>query len=79
MAHQTVTIHGIENGHRVDSRILEEHIQQAVTQGARDLTVEAYGQHGIGGRLWVSRSEPVTLRITGSPGQRTGSMGFPGT
>lgn len=79
MAHQTVTIHGIENGHRVESRILEEQIQRAVTQGARELTVEAYGQHGIGGRLWVSRTEPVTLRITGSPGQRTGSMGFPGT
>jgi len=79
MAHQSVTIHGIENGQRVESRILEEHIQRAVTQGARELTVEAFGQHGIGGRLWVSRQEPVAMRITGSPGQRTGSMGFPGT
>ncbi|EHJ48411.1 Glutamate synthase (NADPH) [Solidesulfovibrio carbinoliphilus subsp. oakridgensis] len=79
MAQESVTIHGIENGHRVQSRILEERIQRAVTQGARELTVEAYGQHGIGGRLFVSREEPVTVRITGSPGQRTGSMGFPGT
>ncbi|BAH78095.1 FAD-dependent oxidoreductase [Solidesulfovibrio magneticus] len=79
MAQQTVTIHGIENGQRVQSRILEERIQRAVTQGARDLIVEAFGQHGIGGRLWVSREEPINVRITGSPGQRTGSMGFPGT
>ena len=79
MAQQTVTIHGIENGQRVQSRILEERIQRAVTQGARELLVEAFGQHGIGGRLWVSREEPINVRITGSPGQRTGSMGFPGT
>ena len=79
MAQQSVTIHGIENGQRLESRILEERIQKAVTQGARQLTVEAFGQHGIGGRLWVSREEPVSMRITGSPGQRTGSMGFPGT
>jgi len=79
MAQESVIIHGIENGHRVDSRILEERVQQAVNQGARELTIESYGQHGLGGRLWVSRNEPVTVRITGSPGQRTGSLGFPGT
>ena len=70
MAQQTVTLHGIENGQRVQSRILEERIQRAVNQGARDLHIEAYGQHGIGGRLWVSREEPIHVRITGSPGQR---------
>ncbi len=79
MEHQSVTIHGIENGVRVESRILEERIQRAVTQGARNLHIEAFGQHGLGGRLWVSKTEPVSVRITGSPGQRTGSMGFPGT
>ena len=79
MAQQSVTIHGIENGHRVESRILEERIQRAVTQGARELLVEADGQHGIGGRLFVSREEPITVRIKGSPGQRAGAMGFPGT
>lgn len=79
MAHETVTIYGMENGHRVESRILEERIQRAVTQGARDLVIEALGQHGLGGRLWISKDEPISVRITGSPGQRTGSMGFPGT
>ncbi len=79
MAQQSVTIHGMENGQRVQSRILEECIQRAVAQGAREITVEACGQHGIGGRLFISPQEPVTVRITGAPGQRTGSMGFPGT
>jgi len=79
MAHESVTIHGMENGVRVSSRVLEERIQRAVTKGARELTIEAYGQHGLGGRLWISKDEPVSVRITGAPGQRVGAMGFPGT
>jgi hypothetical protein len=45
--HASTTIHisGQENGRRVESRILEERIQRAVTQGARDLAIEAHGQH----------------------------------
>ena len=79
MAHESVTIHGLENGVRVSSRVLEERIQKAVTQGARDLSIEADGQHGLGGRLFISKEEPVHVRITGAPGQRVGAMGFPGT
>jgi NADPH-dependent glutamate synthase beta subunit-like oxidoreductase/glutamate synthase domain-containing protein 3/NAD-dependent dihydropyrimidine dehydrogenase PreA subunit len=79
MAHESVTIRGMENGHRVESRILEERIQRAVNQGAREILIEAAGQHGLGGRLWVSRETPISVRIAGSSGQRTGSMGFPGT
>jgi len=70
---------GIENGRRVDSRILEQRIQKAVANGHRYLEVEAYGQHGIGGRLWRAGDEPVFVKIYGSPGQRAGSMGFPNT
>jgi len=69
----------MENGARVDSRILEGRIQQAVLAGARSIEVIAYGQHGLGGRLWSAGNEPVHLRIKGSSGQRVGSMGFPGT
>lgn len=77
----TTTIHisGQEDGRRVESRILEERIQRAVLQGARDLAIEAHGQHGLGGRLWISEKEPITVAIKGSPGQRVGSMGFPNT
>ncbi|MFP4070893.1 MAG: FAD-dependent oxidoreductase [Desulfovibrionales bacterium] len=74
-----VRISGRENGHRIESRILEERIQDAVKHGARTLEIEAFGQHGLGGRLWVSREEPVFLRILGAPGQRVGSLGVHGT
>lgn len=73
------TISGQEDGQRIESRILEERVQRAVAQGATELLVEAFGQHGIGGRLWQGGQTPITVRVTGSPGQRLGSMGFPGT
>ena len=80
MEHQsTIVISGIENEHRVDSRILEERIQQAISEGHRAIEISAYGQHGIGGRLWKAGSDPVVVRITGTAGQRLGSMGFPDT
>lgn len=72
-------ISGMENGRRVDSRVLEERIQEAVAAGHRYIEVEAYGQHGIGGRLWKAGNEKVYIRIYGSPGQRVGAMGFPNT
>ena len=73
------TIEGVENGKRVESRILEERIQQAIASGHREIVVEADGQHGIGGRLWKAGSDSVRVTITGSPGQRIGAMGFPNT
>ncbi|WP_338667144.1 FAD-dependent oxidoreductase [Pseudodesulfovibrio methanolicus] len=79
MAKKIQRIDGHENGVRVESRILEERIQAAVRQGARRLEIDAWGQHGIGGRLWISKDEPISVTISGSPGQRIGSKGFPGT
>jgi NADPH-dependent glutamate synthase beta subunit-like oxidoreductase/glutamate synthase domain-containing protein 3/NAD-dependent dihydropyrimidine dehydrogenase PreA subunit len=79
MAKRIHRISGHEDGVRIQSRILEERIQRAVREGARKLEVEAVGQHGIGGRLWISKEEPIHVTITGSPGQRIGSKGFPGT
>ena len=73
------TISGKKNGQRIESRILEEEIQAAVADGHRRLKIEAFGQHGIGGRLWKAGDDPVSLKIDGPPGQRTGSMGFPNT
>ncbi|MEJ5349086.1 MAG: FAD-dependent oxidoreductase [Desulfosoma sp.] len=72
-------ISGREQGRRLESRILEERLQQAVAQGHRRLEVEAFGQHGIGGRLWRSGSEPIHVIVHGASGQRLGSMGFPNT
>jgi NADPH-dependent glutamate synthase beta subunit-like oxidoreductase/glutamate synthase domain-containing protein 3/NAD-dependent dihydropyrimidine dehydrogenase PreA subunit len=73
------TIPGTENGQRVETRVLEERIQQAVREGHYNLEVQALGQHGIGGRLWPAGDEPVNVRIVGPPGQRVGCMGFPNT
>jgi len=73
-----VTIKGRVDGRRVSSRLLEEEIQRAVREGARDLLVQADGQHGIGGRLWP-RGEAVRLTVEGPAGQRLGSMGMQGT
>ena len=77
-----LTLHQIAGkvaGDRVDSRIIEEQIQAAVEQGHRNLRIEAYGQHGIGGRLWRAGNETVHIEIIGQPGQRVGSMGFANT
>ena len=76
---ETIRIGGLDNGERVSSRKLEERIQQAVQDGARTLDIEAAGQHGIGGRLWVARTEPVRVTVRGAVGQRLGSMGCEGT
>jgi NADPH-dependent glutamate synthase beta subunit-like oxidoreductase/glutamate synthase domain-containing protein 3/NAD-dependent dihydropyrimidine dehydrogenase PreA subunit len=72
-------ISGMESGLRLESRVVEERIQKAVDSGNRYLEVEAFGHHGLGGRLWKAGDEPVYVRILGSPGQRVGSMGFPNT
>ncbi len=71
-------IYGNVNGQRVPSRILEEHIQEAVRSGARQLHIYADGQHGIGGRIWP-RGETVKIIVEGPVGQRLGSMGMFGT
>ncbi len=76
---QYYIISGKRNGVRVDSRVLEEEIQDAVERGHRYLEVSAFGQHGIGGRLWKADRQKVYMKIEGHAGQRVGSMGFPNT
>ncbi len=70
---------GLEDGVRIESRVLEERLQAAVVQGHRNLHIKAFGQHGIGGRLWPAGNEAVHIKIDGHPGQRVGSMGFANT
>ena len=71
-------IQGKINGKRVSSKDLEDQIQKAIKDGARDLTVVADGQHGIGGRIWP-RNGKVRVTIENTAGQRVGSMGMGGT
>lgn len=72
-------ISGKKDGDRIESRLLEEKLQDAVHRGYRELKIQAFGQHGIGGRLWTDGDETIYIRIEGHSGQRVGSMGFPGT
>ncbi len=76
---QVFRLSGFQEDHRLESRILEEKLQKAVASGYRILEVEAFGQHGIGGRLWKAADSRLHVKITGSPGQRVGAMGFPNT
>ncbi|MCB9481322.1 MAG: FAD-dependent oxidoreductase [Desulfobacteraceae bacterium] len=68
-----------ESGVRLESRVLEENIQNAVEAGERNLRIYALGQHAIGGRLWKAGSEKINVQIFGSSGQRVGCFGFPNT
>ena len=79
MNDKMITISGKTDGNRMDSRILEERIQEAVAAGYRHITVQAFGQHGIGGRLWRAGNDPVHVKVIGHSGQRLGSLGFPNT
>ncbi len=71
-------IKGNINGKRVSSKELEEQVQKAIKDGARDIDVRAEGQHGIGGRIWP-REGKIKVTIEGTSGQRVGSMGMDGT
>ncbi len=66
------------DGARVSSRDLEERVQEAIKDGAREIHVVADGQHGIGGRIWP-RESAVRITVEGPVGQRLGSMGMEGT
>ncbi|MBS0014224.1 MAG: FAD-dependent oxidoreductase [Desulfobacterales bacterium] len=72
-------ISGRQDDIRLESRVLEEQLQEAVAKGHQKIEVKAYGQHGIGGRLWRAGGSPLEIRVTGHSGQRLGSMGFANT
>jgi NADPH-dependent glutamate synthase beta subunit-like oxidoreductase/glutamate synthase domain-containing protein 3/ferredoxin len=76
---KTVRLKGKDESGRVSSRVMEERIQDAVRSGAQQIEVDAFGQHGLGGRIFLAGDKEIKVDITGSPGQRVGAMGVPGT
>ena len=68
-------VSGRDDDKRVPSRILEEMIQKEVKQGHRAIEVDAFGQHGIGGRLWQEGNDTIKIRIRGQAGQRSRFIG----
>ena len=74
-----IFIAGKRNEKRISSRELEDIIHQHVKRGNKKLELQAFGQHGIGGRLWDSAPDKTEIRIIGHSGQRAGSLGTPNT
>jgi len=70
-----IFVAGKRDEKRIPSRVLEEIIHQHIQRGNRKLEVQAFGQHGIGGRLWDAGADKTQIRIIGHSGQRTGSLG----
>ncbi|RQD63166.1 MAG: pyridine nucleotide-disulfide oxidoreductase [Desulfonatronovibrio sp. MSAO_Bac4] len=76
---KTVQLKGKDGSGRLSSRVIEELIQDLVRQGADSIEIEAYGQHGLGGRIFQAGEKEIRINISGSPGQRVGAMGTYGT
>ncbi|MDA8133167.1 MAG: FAD-dependent oxidoreductase [Desulfobacteraceae bacterium] len=74
-----IKLSGRKDNKRIPSRVLEEIIHHHVKNGRRNIEVEGYGQHGIGGRLWDAGADETHIRIIGQSGQRAGSFGHAGT
>ncbi len=74
-----IKLSGRENGKRIPSRVLEEIVHKHIKNGRRNIEIEGYGQHGIGGRIWDAGTDKVHIRIIGQSGQRTGSLGHANT
>ena len=72
-------ISGGRDEQRLESRDLETRIQEAVAAGQHYLSIDSFGQHGIGGRLWSAKDDAVYIEVFGPPGQRLGAMGSPNT
>jgi NADPH-dependent glutamate synthase beta subunit-like oxidoreductase/glutamate synthase domain-containing protein 3/ferredoxin len=77
-ASKQAVVYGSVDSRRTTSRAMEECMQQAVLDGAREIRVIADGQHGIGGRIWPTGST-VKITVEGPVGQRAGGLGMPGT
>lgn len=66
-------INSLNENQRMSTQDLLETINDAIAMGETDFSIEASGQHDIGGPLW--HPEGKELRITvKNPGQRVGSM-----
>src|SRR6056297_2897662 len=70
-------IEGFENGKRISTQTLLQEIYEKMDAGVTEFTVNASGQHDIGGPLWNDEGT-LTFRVK-NPGQRLGAMGMMGT
>ncbi len=66
------------NNKRKSTQVLLQEVYAAMAEGETEFTIDASGQHNIGGPLWSLDGKPLKFIVT-NPGQRVGSMGMPGT
>jgi putative selenate reductase len=71
-------ITAFEGNNRMPTQDLLQAINDALAQGETEFSIEAAGQHDIGGPLWHPEGKPLKFYVT-NPGQRVGSMCMEGT
>jgi NADPH-dependent glutamate synthase beta subunit-like oxidoreductase/glutamate synthase domain-containing protein 3/ferredoxin len=67
------TIHTLQNNERMSTQDLLQAINAAIAEGETEFTIEASGQHDIGGPLWHPEGKTLRFYVT-NPGQRVGCM-----
>ncbi|WP_346355116.1 FAD-dependent oxidoreductase [Azotosporobacter soli] len=67
------TLNSLEGNQRMSTQALLQAINEALADGEHEFTIEASGQHDIGGPLWHPTGKTLRFFVT-NPGQRVGSM-----
>ena len=66
-------INTLQNNERMSTQDLLQAINAAIEAGETDFSIEASGQHDIGGPLWHPEGKMLRFTVT-NPGQRVGCM-----
>ena len=66
-------INTLQNNERMSTQDLLQAINAAIAEGETDFSIEASGQHDIGGPLWHPEGKTLRFYVT-NPGQRVGCM-----
>ncbi len=72
------TIKTVTGQKRLSTQQLLQEIYSAVDKGETSISIDACGQHDIGGPIWNKDGKVLTFNIK-NPGQRVGSMCLPNT
>ncbi|ADR18085.1 FAD-dependent oxidoreductase [Calditerrivibrio nitroreducens] len=75
---EKIKINGLDGNRRKSTQELLLEIDDAVEKSFTEITVDACGQHDVGGPLWNRNGKPLKFYVK-NPGQRVGSMGMHGT
>ena len=68
-----IKINTLQNNERMSTQDLLQTINTAIAAGETEFSIEASGQHDIGGPLWHPEGKTLRFYVT-NPGQRVGCM-----